>query len=85
MPSETQSLALIVDDLDAPAKTFVHWVIYDISPTVNQLPEKIIASKTIPSGGVQGQNDFGRLGYGGLSPPSRIHRYFFQLYALDQN
>ncbi len=84
IPSETQSLALIVDDLDAPARTFVHWVIYDISPTVNQLPEKIIGSKTIPSGGVQGKNDFGRLGYGGLCPPSGIHRYFFQLYALDQ-
>lgn len=84
IPSETQSLVLIVDDPDAPGRTFVHWVVYDIPPTVNQLPEKIVGSKNIPSGGVQGKNDFGKLGYGGPCPPSGTHHYFFHLYALDQ-
>ncbi|WP_338422918.1 YbhB/YbcL family Raf kinase inhibitor-like protein [Anabaena sphaerica] len=84
IPSATQSLALIVDDPDAPGRTFVHWVVYDIPPTIKQLPEKIIGSKTIPSCGVQGKNDFGNFGYGGPCPPSGTHRYFFHLYALDK-
>ncbi|MBD2665616.1 phospholipid-binding protein, PBP family [Richelia sinica FACHB-800] len=84
-PKETQSLALIVDDPDAPRHTFVHWVLYDIPPTVRQLPEHITATKTLPNGGVQGKNDFGKLGYGGPCPPSGTHRYFFKLYALDKN
>lgn len=84
IPPETQCLVLIVDDPDAPGKTFVHWVVYDIPPIVKQLPEKIPVSKTIPSGGVQGKNDFGKLGYGGPCPPSGTHRYFFHLYALDK-
>ncbi|MEH2309071.1 YbhB/YbcL family Raf kinase inhibitor-like protein [Nostoc sp.] len=84
-PKETQSLALIVDDPDAPRYTFVHWVLYDIPPTVRQLPEHITATKTLPSAGVQGKNDFGKLGYGGPCPPSSTHRYFFKLYALDKN
>lgn len=84
IPQETQSLVLIVDDPDAPGRTFVHWVVYDIPPTVKQLPEKITSSKTISTGGVQGKNDFGKLGYGGPCPPSGTHRYFFHLYALDK-
>ncbi|AFZ27997.1 phospholipid-binding protein, PBP family [Cylindrospermum stagnale PCC 7417] len=84
VPRETQSLALIVDDPDAPGKTFVHWVVYDLPPTVRQLPEQISSTKTLPNGGVQGKNDFGKFGYGGPCPPSGIHRYFFQLYALDK-
>lgn len=84
VPKETQSLALIVDDPDAPEKTFVHWVVYDIPPTVRQLPEQISPIKSLPNGGVQGKNDFGKSGYGGPCPPSGIHRYFFQLYALDK-
>ncbi|MFM6036605.1 MAG: YbhB/YbcL family Raf kinase inhibitor-like protein [Sphaerospermopsis kisseleviana] len=84
IPPNTQSLALIVDDPDAPKMTFVHWVIYDIPSSVNQLPEKIVGGKTIPMGGIQGKNDFGKLGYGGPCPPSGTHRYFFHLYALDK-
>lgn len=84
VPTGTQSIALIVDDPDAPGRTFVHWVVYDIPATVRQLPEKIAADKTLPNGGVQGINDFGKLGYGGPCPPSGVHRYFFKLYALDQ-
>lgn len=84
VPIETKSIVLIVDDPDAPGRTFVHWVIYDIPPTVRQLPEKIAAVKSLPGGGVHGINDFGKLGYGGPCPPSGIHRYFFKLYALDK-
>lgn len=84
IPPNTQSLTLIFDDPDAPRMTFVHWVIYDIPPSVKQLPEKIVGGKTIPVGGIQGKNDFGKLGYGGPCPPSGTHRYFFHLYALDK-
>lgn len=84
IPPNTQSLTLIVDDPDAPGMTFVHWVVYDLPPTVKQLQEKIPSSKTIANGGIQGKNDFGKLGYGGPCPPSGTHRYFFHLYALDK-
>ncbi|HLO89458.1 MAG TPA: YbhB/YbcL family Raf kinase inhibitor-like protein [Nostocaceae cyanobacterium] len=84
VPPQTQSLVLIVDDPDAPIRTFVHWVIYDLPPTSRQLPEQIPQGKTINSGGVQGKNDFDKLGYGGPCPPSGTHRYFFHLYALDK-
>ena len=75
IPAEAKSLALIVDDPDAPGGIFVHWVVFDI-PVTNQ-----IAEKTFP--GRQGINDFGRKKYGGPCPPSGTHRYFFKLYALD--
>lgn len=84
VPTETQSIVLIVDDPDAPRRTFVHWVVYDIPATVRQLPEQIPPVKTLPNGGVQGKNDFGNLGYGGPCPPSGTHRYFFKLYTLDR-
>ncbi|MEA5503011.1 YbhB/YbcL family Raf kinase inhibitor-like protein [Halotia wernerae UHCC 0503] len=84
VPTGTQSIVLIVDDPDAPGGTFVHWVVYDIPATVRQLPEQIAAVETLSNGGVQGTNDFGKLGYGGPCPPSGIHRYFFKLYALNQ-
>lgn len=83
-PPGTESLALIVDDPDAPGRIFVHWVVYDLPPEVHHLPEAIAPQATTPSGGVQGKNDFGKLGYGGPCPPSGIHRYFFKLYALDR-
>jgi Raf kinase inhibitor-like YbhB/YbcL family protein len=81
VPTGTQSIALIVDDPDAPRQTFVHWVVYDLPATVRQLPEQMTSQKL---GGVQGKNDFGKLGYGGPCPPSGTHRYFFKLYALDK-
>ncbi|MFW6120451.1 MAG: YbhB/YbcL family Raf kinase inhibitor-like protein, partial [Petrotogales bacterium] len=77
IPEDTKSLALIVDDPDAPMGTWVHWVIWNIPP------DTISFSKgeniTFP----QGKNDFGKQKYGGPCPPSGTHRYFFKLYALD--
>jgi len=83
-PTGTQSLALIVDDPDAPGEIFVHWVLYDLPPEIHQLPKAIAPQADLPGGGVQGKNDFGNLGYGGPCPPNGIHRYFFKLYALDR-
>lgn len=83
-PTGTQSLALIVDDPDAPGRTFVHWVVYDIPPETHHLPQAAPSEPTLLGGGTQGKNDFDKLGYGGPCPPSGIHRYFFKLYALDR-
>ena len=74
IPPGTQSMAIIVDDPDAPGKTFLHWLIWDIEPT-NE-----IAENTAP--GTQGRTDFGKPAYGGPCPPSGTHRYFFRVYAL---
>ena len=84
LPAGTQSLALIVDDPDAPDQTFVHWVLYDLPPEISQLPQAVGAEPTLSGGGIQGKNDFGNFGYGGPCPPTGIHRYFFKLYALDR-
>ncbi len=83
-PGETVTFALICDDPDAPAGTWVHWVYYDLPATVNELPEKIPAEPEPAPGGVQGTNDFKNIGYGGPCPPGGTHRYFFKLYALDK-
>ncbi len=83
-PEGTQSLALIVDDPDAPGDIFVHWVLYDLPPEIRHLPGGIPSEANLAEGGVQGKNDFGNLGYGGPCPPSGTHRYFFKLYALDR-
>jgi hypothetical protein len=76
IPQGTKSLALIVDDPDAPMGTWVHWVVYDIA-VVSQIDEDSIPGR-------QGMNDFGRKNYGGPCPPSGTHRYFFKIYALDK-
>jgi Raf kinase inhibitor-like YbhB/YbcL family protein len=76
IPEKTQSLALIVDDPDAPMGMWVHWVVFDI-PLINRIEENSIPGK-------QGRNDFGRNDYGGPCPPSGTHRYFFKIYALDK-
>ncbi len=83
IPEETKSLALICDDPDAPMGTWVHWVYYDIPPSTQGVPENIGADDRPGIGGVQGINDFRRIGYGGPCPPGGTHRYFFKLYALD--
>jgi Raf kinase inhibitor-like YbhB/YbcL family protein len=83
LPGGTTSLAIICDDPDAPAGTWVHWVYYDIPFQVNRLPAGVSHQERPASGGVQGVNDFGKLGYGGPCPPGGTHRYFFNLYALD--
>ncbi len=83
VPASTKTVALIVDDPDAPAKTWVHWVIYDLPANKTQLPEGIKPQEKLAGGGKQGINDFKKIGYGGPCPPSGTHRYFFKLYALD--
>jgi Raf kinase inhibitor-like YbhB/YbcL family protein len=83
-PAGTQSFALIADDPDAPAGTWVHWVLYDLPGTARELPEGSPKQEELPTGGRQGKNDFGKIGYGGPCPPAgKPHRYFFKLYALD--
>lgn len=87
LPAETKSLALIVDDPDAPdpkapKMTWVHWVLYNIPPQANGLPEKI-ARQDLAPGTKEGLNDWKRKGYGGPCPPIGRHRYFFKLYAID--
>lgn len=75
---DTKSMALIVDDPDAPMGTWVHWVVWNMEPSINGISEgeQIKAEK--------GKNDFGKLNYGGPCPPRGTHRYYFKLYALDK-
>jgi Raf kinase inhibitor-like YbhB/YbcL family protein len=83
LPAGTESLALIMDDPDAPRGTWVHWVVYDIPPESAGFLENISATGDAPGGGKQGNNSWKRIGYGGPCPPGGTHRYFFKLYALD--
>lgn len=85
IPPETKSLALIVEDPDAPVGLFVHWVIYNMPPTTKGLDKGMKKDPVTTSGFKQGQNDFERTGYDGPCPPKGhgFHRYFFILYALD--
>ncbi len=83
LPPGTKSLALIVDDPDAPARTWVHWIVYNLPAASSGLPEGVPPDKTVAGDGRQGRNDFGRIGYGGPCPPGGVHRYYFKLYALD--
>ncbi len=87
VPSGARSLALIVDDPDAPdpkapKRTYVHWVLYDVPASARALPEDATAA-SLPDGAREGVNDWKRTGYGGPCPPIGRHRYFFKLYALD--
>lgn len=83
-PAQTRTLALIVDDPDAPSGTFVHWVVYNIPSAESGLHEGIQHRGDKTEGTLQGRNDFGELGYGGpYPPPGPAHRYHFKLYALD--
>ena len=82
-PASTKSLALIVDDPDAPSKTWVHWVVWNIPPALIELPEGVSGSATALQSAREGFTDFRKTGYGGPCPPSGVHRYMFKLYALD--
>lgn len=83
-PEGTRTFALIVDDPDAPAGTWVHWVLYNLSGVVHALPESVAKAESVLAGAMQGRNDFKRVGYGGpCPPPGKPHRYRFTLYALD--
>jgi Raf kinase inhibitor-like YbhB/YbcL family protein len=78
VPQGARSLALIVDDPDAPMGTWVHWVVWNINPAMKEIKEN-----DVPKGASFGLNDFKNQAYGGPCPPSGTHRYFFKLYALD--
>ena len=84
-PAGTKSIALIVDDPDAPGGVFTHWVLFNLPSQTTELAEAMPAQAELPSGAQQGKTDFGRAGYGGpCPPPGRPHRYQFTVYALDQ-
>lgn len=87
VPAQAKSLALIIDDPDAPdprapQRTWVHWVLYNIPAETRALPEDA-TKHGVPAGTRQGLNDWSRTGYGGPSPPIGRHRYFHKLFALD--
>jgi Raf kinase inhibitor-like YbhB/YbcL family protein len=87
VPPQAKSLALVVEDPDAPdpkapQMTWVHWVLYNLPPTATSLPEGV-TSKTLPPGTREGLNDWKQPGWRGPCPPIGRHRYFFKLYALD--
>ena len=82
VPENTISLALIMDDPDAMGavgKVWVHWVLWNIEPDTIEVKEN-----SIPSNSVEGETDFGEVGYGGPAPPDKEHTYIFKLYALDK-
>ena len=80
VPTDTASLALIMDDPDAPAGTWVHWVLFNLPAGTSQLAQ----GKN--GGGTEGKNDFNKIGYGGPCPPrGSTHRYYIKLYALDKS
>lgn len=87
VPPGTKSLAMIVYDPDAPSGTFIHWILYNINPSVTSIAEGASRKddREIPGIGVQGLNDFGEVGYGGPCPPRGhgTHRYYFALHALN--
>lgn len=76
IPPEAKTLALIMEDPDAPRGTFDHWLLWNIRPN------EVIAEQSVP--GISGTNSFGKTGYGGPCPPSGTHRYFIRVYALDR-
>ena len=78
VPANAKSIALIMDDPDAPRGLFTHWIVLNLDRNTGEIPEDNIPGRT-----TIGRNDFGTLGYGGPKPPSGTHRYFFHLYALD--
>ena len=80
VPSDSKSLALIMDDPDAMGavgKVWVHWVMWNIEPAITEISEG-----SSPSGSIEGKTDFGEIGYGGPAPPDKRHTYVFKLYAL---
>jgi Raf kinase inhibitor-like YbhB/YbcL family protein len=83
IPAGSRSLALIVDDPDAPGKAWTHWVVYDIPATGAGLPENLPRAPKLHGLASQGTNSWGRVGWGGPCPPSGTHRYVFRLFALN--
>jgi Raf kinase inhibitor-like YbhB/YbcL family protein len=85
VPDDAKSLALIVDDPDAPSGMFVHWLLYGIPSGEEGLTEGVGIEEPSAGGGRQGRNGFGKIAYGGPCPPSGIHRYYFRLHALNHD
>jgi Raf kinase inhibitor-like YbhB/YbcL family protein len=83
VPKNAKTIAIIADDPDAPGGTWVHWVLYNLPSDGLGLIENTPQTETLNGGGMQGKNDFRKIGYGGPCPPSGTHRYFFKFYALD--
>ena len=83
VPKTAKTIAIIADDPDAPAGTWVHWVLYNLPADNIGLVENLPSTENLKAGGFQGKNDFGKIGYGGPCPPSGTHRYFFKVYAVD--
>ena len=85
-PAGTKSIALVMDDPDAPGRTWVHWVLLNLPPKTRELPEAMPKKKTLENGAAHGTSSWGsrKQGYGGPCPPSGTHRYFFKVYALDK-
>lgn len=85
VPDEAQALVLICDDPDAPEDPFVHWILYDLPVDIRRLEEGVPRKDRLASGGVQGRNSSGKIGYSGPCPPREpAHHYYFRLHALDQ-
>ncbi len=78
VPERARSLALVVEDPDAPNGTFNHWVLFNIDPRTKDIKEN-----SVPVMATQGRNDFGEVEYDGPKPPSGEHRYFFKAFALN--
>ena len=84
VPQNAKTIAIICDDPDAPSGTWVHWVLYNLPADRIGIIENVPPTEKLPGGGLHGTNDFGKLGYGGPCPPGVTpHRYFFKIYALD--
>jgi hypothetical protein len=85
VPEAAKSVVLICDDPDAPVGTWVHWVLFNLPANITELEERVPTTEALGNGARQGTNDFKRIGYGGPCPPrGNPHRYFFKLYALDE-
>jgi Raf kinase inhibitor-like YbhB/YbcL family protein len=80
VPAEAKTLAWIMDDPDAPAGTWVHWLVWDVPATTRDIDDDADVQRL---GGTEGKNGWGRIGYGGPCPPRGRHRYYFRVYALD--
>lgn len=83
LPKNTESIALICEDPDAPGGLWTHWIIFNLPAGTRNLKEHVMEREVLDNGAMQGLNDFGRIGYGGPCPPGGTHRYYYKMYAMD--